>query len=86
MLWFIRRSCADNENEKIIDGIRSSVCKIYGDPHVKRFGGTFITLLDSGYYKMIKARYFSDSKIKTRYMVSVQSDSKHARILESEKL
>ena len=57
---------------------------MYGDPHVKRFDGTFIDLLDYGNYKMVESRYISDYEIKTRFTVSILSDSTNYRILESE--
>ena len=58
---------------------------MYGDPHVKRFDGTFIDLLDYGNYKMVESRYISDYEIKTRFTVSILTDSTNYRILESEK-
>ena len=77
--------CPDNDNEKVLNGKRYSVCKMYGDPHVKRFDGTFIDLLDYGYYTMVESRYLSDSKLKTKYRLMIESDEKSFRILESEK-
>ena len=58
---------------------------MYGDPHVKRFDGTFIDLLDYGDYTMVESRYISDSSKQTRYTVSILSDTTNYRILESEK-
>ena len=70
--------CPDNDNEKVLTfehlSGRFSVCKIYGDPHVKRFDGTFINLLDTGNYTMVESRYLSDSALKTKYTVSISSD------------
>ena len=80
-------SCSNNDNDKVINGATYSVCKMWGDPHVKRFDGTFIDLLgaeSADNYTLIESRYISDSKIKTRYTVSVKTDSRF-RATESEK-
>ena len=74
----------DKDNDKEIDGATYSVCKLWGDPHVKRFDGTFIDLLDAGNYTMVESRYISDSEIKTRYTMSITTDSTF-RTTESEK-
>ena len=81
--------CPDNDNEKVLTfeqlSGRFSVCKLFGDPHVKRFDGTFIDLLDYDLYKMVESRNVSDSAIETRYTVSIRAARTNFRIEESEK-